>query len=134
MLDQLDEDTAPDQSPTLTELEEARAGVALARQINLEWLMASDDPPDVEVLLAQIVSRPAWHALAKCRWADPALFFPERGSHRPVEALAYCEGCSVRSECLASALEVAVGRDDGAGSQGPAAKRGVRGISRRSDS
>ena len=38
MLDQLDEDLTPLQSPTLTELEEARAGAATARQIDLEWL------------------------------------------------------------------------------------------------
>jgi hypothetical protein len=41
------EDPTPYQPPTLTELEEAQAGAVLARQIDLEWLMASDDPPDV---------------------------------------------------------------------------------------
>ena len=69
--------------------------------------MASDDPPDVGILLARLVNRPAWHRQAACRGAGPDLFFPERGSHRPVEALAYCEECSVRSQCLASAFEVA---------------------------
>jgi WhiB family transcriptional regulator, redox-sensing transcriptional regulator len=107
MVDPLHEDPMPCQPPTLTELAEARAGAVLARQIDREWLMASDDPPDVGGLLAQLVNRPAWHALANCRGAGPDLFFPERGTHRPVEALTYCEGCTVRSQCLASALEVA---------------------------
>jgi hypothetical protein len=133
MVDLLAEDLTLRQAPTLTELEEARAGAQLARQIDLEWLMASDDPPDVGVLLAQLVNRPAWHALANCRGADPDLFFPERGTHRPVEALAYCEECSVRSECLASALEVSltracgVGRPGGIGRACGAAWRDVRG-------
>jgi hypothetical protein len=46
---------------TLTELEEARAGVALSRQLALDSLMVSEDVPDIEVLLSQLVSRPAWH-------------------------------------------------------------------------
>jgi hypothetical protein len=47
MVDQLAEDLTPDQAPTLTELEEARAGVELARHVAVEGLMASDDPADV---------------------------------------------------------------------------------------
>jgi|GEM_PF-6876443 len=43
MVDLLAEDPTPHQSPTLTELEEARVGTLLARQIDLEWLMASDN-------------------------------------------------------------------------------------------
>jgi hypothetical protein len=99
------EDLTSDQPPTLTEPEEARAGAALARQIDLEWLMASDDAPAVGVLLAELVNRPAWHALANCRGAGPDHFFPERGSRRYAEALAYCEDCPVKPQCLASALE-----------------------------
>jgi hypothetical protein len=99
MVDLLAEEPTPHQPPTLTELEEARAGAQLARQIDLSLLMASDDPPDVGVLLAELVNRPAWHRQAACRGAGPDLFFPERGSRRDV----------------------------GAGSQGPAAQRGVRG-------
>ncbi len=92
--------------------------------------MASEDAPDIEVLLAQLVSRSAWHRQANCRGANPDPFFPERGSHRSIEALAYCEDCSVRSECLASALAVASttgvwGGTTGRGCQGPAAQRGV---------
>jgi len=38
----------PYQPPTLIELEDARAGVALGRQIALKSLIASEDAPDVE--------------------------------------------------------------------------------------
>jgi len=133
MVDLLDEDPTPRQSPTLTELEEARAGVARSRHLAIESLMASADAPDIEYLLAQFVSRPAWHGQAKCRGADPDLFFPERGD-RPARALAYCEECPVRPQCLASALEVAStpgvwgGTDVRAGAAGPAAWGGVRGV------
>jgi len=131
MVDLLAEDPTLRQSPTLTGLEEARVGVERRRQIDLEWLMAFDDPPDVEVLLAELVNRPAWHALANCRGAGPDPFFPERGD-RPGRSLAYCEDCSVKPQCPASALEVAStsgvwGGDDREGSSGPTAQRGVRG-------
>jgi hypothetical protein len=56
MVDQLEEDPTPCQSPTLTEFEEAWAGAQLARRIDIEWLMASDDPADVGALLAQLVN------------------------------------------------------------------------------
>jgi len=68
--------------------------------------MTTPEAPDVAVLLAELVNRPAWHADAACRGADPALFFPARGEGRPFVGLAYCEDCSVRSQCLAAALEV----------------------------
>lgn len=48
--------------------------------------------------------RPDWWSQAKCLGADPDLFFPEHG-HKPVNALACCNGqdgraaCPVRSEC-----------------------------------
>lgn len=71
----LAEEPTPYQPPTLTELEQARAGVNLARQPALESLMASEDVPDVEVLLEQLVSRPAWHRQAACRGARPDLFW-----------------------------------------------------------
>ena len=101
------EDPAPDQSPTLTELEEARAGVDLARQVEAEWLMLSWAPePDVGELLGQLVNRPAWHALGNCRGAGPGLFFPLRTDGPPVAALALCAKCTVRQKCLDSALQV----------------------------
>lgn len=123
-------DEGPLQAPTLTELEEARAGASLARQVDLEWLMASDDPPDAEGLLAEFVNRPSWHRQAACLGAGAVLFFPERGSGRLEAALAYCESCPVRSPCLGSALQEAastkgVGRDDRAATTGSTTQRGV---------
>ena len=104
LVDLLGEIPTPDPPPMLTGLEEARAGVELAHQIDLDWRMASEDAPDVEVLLAELLDRPEWHRQAACRGAGPDLFFPERGE-KPVQGLAYCEDCSVRPQCLASALE-----------------------------
>ncbi len=124
MVDLLDEDLTPCQAPTLTELEEARAYAAMARHVAVEGLMASDDPADVGILLAELVNRPAWHALANCRGADPDLFFPERGD-RPAQALAYCAGCPARSQCLDSALEVASTSGVWGGTTG-AGRRGLR--------
>ena len=95
----------PTQAPTLTPLEAARADAAMTERRNVEWMMASDETPDFEILLAELVNRPAWHRQAACRGVDPDLFFPERGSRRYVEALAYCQDCPVRQECLASAFE-----------------------------
>jgi WhiB family transcriptional regulator, redox-sensing transcriptional regulator len=103
MVDLLAEDSAPLQPPTLTELEEARAEAATARRVSVEWLMATDTAPDLEALLAELVSRPRWHQDAACRGVGPDLFFPRRGE-RWNAAIALCEECSVRSECLASAL------------------------------
>ena len=107
MVDETDEDPTPCQPPTLTELEAAWAGVQVAALVALDWLMASEEAPDVEVLLADLVNRPTWHRQAAFRRADPELFFTEQGIGRPVQALACCEDCLVRSQCLASALEVA---------------------------
>ena len=107
MVDLLTEDSTPYQAPTLTELEAARADAAMAERRSVEWLMATQDSPDVEILLAQLVNRPDWHRQAACKGAGPDLFFPERGDGRPVAALALCEDCTVRSQCLASALEEA---------------------------
>ena len=83
------------------------------------------------VFLAELVNRPPWHADAAYRGLDPALFFPERGDGRPVAALAYCEDCSNRSQCLAAALEAPSstgewGRHDGTRAAGAAAWGGWR--------
>lgn len=44
-----------------------------------------------------------WRHGAACVRADPELFFPLSGESQS-SAMAYCEGCPVRSECLADAL------------------------------
>jgi hypothetical protein len=64
MVDLLAED--PLQVPTLTEVEETRAVVEVARHHAIESLMAREGTPDVGELLAQLVNRPAWHRQANC--------------------------------------------------------------------
>ena len=49
------------------------------------------------------VRRELWQRDAECRGVDPELFFPDRGA-RITEALAACERCTVRAECLDYAL------------------------------
>ena len=95
---------APRQKPKLSDLEAMLARARDTRQARIEWLMAPQ-APEMRSLL-DLFERPAWHRQAARRGAGPDLFFPERGSRRYAEALAYCEGCPVRAECLASALEV----------------------------
>ena len=48
--------------------------------------------------------RPEWHARAACRGMGSEVFFPERGDQVSV-AMAICEGCPVRQECLDFSLE-----------------------------
>ena len=93
----------PRQEPKLSDLEATLARARDTRQARIEWLMTPEapDPPS----LLKLLERPEWHQRAACRGADPDLFFPARGD-KPAQALAYCAGCPVRQECLASALEV----------------------------
>lgn len=45
-----------------------------------------------------------WQSRALCAQVDPELFFPEKGgTDRPAKQV--CQGCEVRPECLAYALE-----------------------------
>lgn len=67
------------------------------------WLMAPETP-SVDELVAQLISRPAWHRRAACRGMGTDAFFPNRGESSAA-AVAVCEGCEVRSECLDAALE-----------------------------
>jgi WhiB family transcriptional regulator, redox-sensing transcriptional regulator len=45
-----------------------------------------------------------WREDALCAETDPEAFFPEKGGSTR-EAKRVCSGCSVRAECLESALE-----------------------------
>jgi WhiB family redox-sensing transcriptional regulator len=48
-----------------------------------------------------------WQLRAACRGMDPNLFFPEKGAHRDmVAAVAVCQTCPVRTECLELALSL----------------------------
>jgi hypothetical protein len=51
----LDEEPTPHQTPTLTELEAARADAAVDQWRTVEWLMSSEEAPDFEV--AQLTRR-----------------------------------------------------------------------------
>lgn len=46
----------------------------------------------------------AWMAAGNCVGIDPDLFFPERGASVK-EAIAVCNGCAVREDCLDYAIE-----------------------------
>lgn len=69
----------------------------------LQWLMGDafgleDTSPDT----------PAWMLEAACAGHDPGLWFAEKGATY-AEALAVCEGCPVRAECLEHALDAEAG-------------------------
>jgi WhiB family redox-sensing transcriptional regulator len=55
-------------------------------------------PPMIELF-----ARPDWQAFAACRGSDRDVFFPSRGEAIG-EAVAICQGCPVRAECLEYAL------------------------------
>lgn len=59
----------------------------------------------------------SWRTDAACKGIDPDLFFPERGEPT-AQIKAVCEGCPVRAECLAFALE-----DEGPGIWGGTSER-----------
>jgi WhiB family transcriptional regulator, redox-sensing transcriptional regulator len=55
------------------------------------------------VVLAELANRPAWQRQAACRQVGIEIFFAERGrSTGPATAI--CDTCSVREECLGTAL------------------------------
>jgi len=117
-------DTTPRQEPTLTDLEATLTRARDTRQARIAWLMVPE-APELRSLL-DLFERPAWHQQAACRGAGSDLFFPERGD-RPGAALAYCEECTVRRECLDSALEMP---SSTVGVWGGTTGRGRRGLRR----
>ena len=47
-----------------------------------------------------LYSRPGWHDDAACRYADPAIFFPEPGrKDTTAEARQVCATCPVFADC-----------------------------------
>lgn len=74
-----------------------------------------DDPVDAGhittyELAVELLRRPAWHADALCREYPNVSWFPERGDDVR-KALAICDRCLVKAECLkyATDLEIDVG-------------------------
>jgi WhiB family transcriptional regulator, redox-sensing transcriptional regulator len=53
-----------------------------------------------------------WHERARCKGADPELFFTKAGQHAD-DAKALCRTCPVRPECLEEALALSSTRDFG---------------------
>ena len=102
MLEQLDESPSPHRSPTLSELEAAPAYAAMAQRRTVEWLMSSE-VPDLDILLAELVNRPAWHRRAEGKGLGTVAFFPTRGESTEI-AKAMCAHCEVRQECQDAAL------------------------------
>jgi Transcription factor WhiB len=60
------------------------------------------EAPAVRVL-ADLLSRPAWHRQAACAGQGTTEFIPVRGANYD-RARALCAGCPVRQECLETAL------------------------------
>lgn len=68
-------------------------------------IVAAFDQDQIHLAFVEFLegSRPEWHARAACAGADLDLFFPGKG--KPTRhALAMCETCTVRRECLDEAL------------------------------
>jgi WhiB family redox-sensing transcriptional regulator len=62
--------------------------------------------------LSLTVLQPAWMAHARCREADPALFYP-RFADQSFYAKRVCDSCPVAAECLDFALDTAEYDDHG---------------------
>jgi hypothetical protein len=55
-----------------------------------------------------------WKLDAACRGMGPAMFFPDKGDREAERAaLAICERCEVKRECLADALQHTYANDYG---------------------
>jgi WhiB family redox-sensing transcriptional regulator len=66
-------------------------------------LVAALDADRAELLAAIIAAPPAWHADAACRGLPREWFFPGLGQSTR-RAVAVCNTCPVRTECLDEAL------------------------------
>jgi hypothetical protein len=100
----LEDDETPHQAPTLTLAEERDLDAATGHRAILESLMAGDGAPDVEALLGELVRRPEWHRQAACRGVGADAFIIDRGAQYEDSVRQLCAGCSVRQECLETAL------------------------------
>lgn len=65
-------------------------------------------------MTATVLASRDWPRLAACRGVDPETFFPlaapntDAGKQELERALRYCNGCPVRPECLADALNAGI--------------------------
>ena len=58
----------------------------------------------IEILQAPINEERPWMVFGACRELDPELFFPQ-SSQAAGRAIAVCNTCAVRAECLEYSLE-----------------------------
>lgn len=75
----------------------------------------SGDPAELRPALDHLLERPRWQDQAACRGRGPTWWFPERGDSVD-DAIAICQGCPVRVECLTAQLAAAppgAGTDQG---------------------
>lgn len=76
-------------------------------------LAYSGDPADVLVALAELLEgKPWWHQYAACAGSGADAYYPRRGEST-ADAKAVCAGCSVREDCLESALRLSSSDDHG---------------------
>ena len=68
-----------------------------------ERYSVSGDATDYGALL-ELLERPAWHRKASCRGRTDVSWFMRPGD-KPAPAIAICEICPVRRQCLTWALE-----------------------------
>ena len=58
---------------------------------------------DTKLIEALVLDKLSWQDFANCSGADQDLFFPERGASTR-KAKAICGACTVKGECLESAI------------------------------
>jgi hypothetical protein len=71
---------------------------------NLEAEAVSEDLLLARSIKMLLAARQAWHYEGACRGSD--IDFTSRGRNQRSAALQICGGCSVRTDCLAWAVEV----------------------------
>jgi WhiB family transcriptional regulator, redox-sensing transcriptional regulator len=99
---------------TIEEYRVAQAETAAARRA--AWAAAEEREIEIQKqtlelrdILGSFVVREAWQSKAACRGIDPNLFFPIKPEEESA-AKDICKDCTVREECLDSAL---AGREKG---------------------
>lgn len=70
---------------------------------DLTWAAPSTFESPESSLTSFTAALPDWYADAACLDADPEAFFPDKGG-TTTPAVAICETCQVRSDCLDYAL------------------------------
>jgi WhiB family redox-sensing transcriptional regulator len=91
----------PHQEPRISRLEATLARSRQTTEARLAWLMVPE-AREVPLTLAEMLHRPEWHQWAACRGVGIGAFVIANGGSYTRRQL--CEDCSVRQECLDTAL------------------------------